>query len=97
MDISFLKESGSILSASYLNAVSNLLKMSSIPSIPDLTVGSIEQLLTISVENLAKQIDIAYLIKTEFSEQSTGIKNVIVLVPEIKSLNFLLRKLETFH
>jgi chemotaxis protein CheC len=97
MDISFLKESGSILSASYLNAVSGLLKMSSIPSIPELTVGTIDQLLNSAVDGLAKLMDVAYLINTEFSEQSTGLKNAIVLIPEIKSLNLLLKKLETFH
>lgn len=93
MEISALKECGSILAAAYLEAIGNFIQMSLIPSVPDLSLGEIGQILNEVFIDLSKRAEMAFCIETEFIESSHKIKGNFLLIPETKSLKIMLKGL----
>ena len=93
MDTSSLKECGSILAAAYLEAIGNFIHMSLIPSVPDLVMGEGKEILRNIFHDLAKRAELAFCIETEFMESVHKIKGNFLLVPEVKSLEIILKGL----
>ncbi len=93
MEQSALKEAGSILSASYLNALSDIMRLTLIPSVPTMVVNKVEVLFEAVFEKLIKESDIMLGIENEFIEASTRIKGHFFFMPEIKGLDVLLKAL----
>lgn len=93
MDISSLKESGSILSASYLTAIGDMMEMSLLPSAPELSLGEAKNILDKIFNDLAKRMEVAFCIETEFIESNDKIKGYFLLIPEVKSLDLILQAL----
>ena len=90
---SALKEAGSILAASYLKAISDFLKLSLIPSAPVLMFGEIKEILDKALSELTKRSEIAFCIETEFLESGSSVNGHFLLIPEIGSLEVILKAL----
>ena len=90
---SALKESGAILSSSYLRAIGGFMKMSLIPVTPNLVIGETEITLNRIFSELSRRSEIAFCIETEFIESDHKINGHFLLIPEIKSLELILKAL----
>lgn len=90
MEQSAIKEAGSILSASYLNALSELMKLTIIPSVPRLIIDKAGVVFESVFNNVFKKSDVLIGIETEFIEASTRIKGYFLFMPEEKGLEILL-------
>lgn len=93
MEQSAIKEAGSILSASYLNALSELMKLTIIPSVPRLMIDKAGVIFESVFNNVFKKSDVLIGIETEFIEASTRIKGYFLFMPEEKGLEILLKAL----
>jgi len=93
VDQSALKEAGSILAASYLKAIGDFLKLSLIPSVPVLMFGEIKEISDKVLSELTKRSEIAFCIETEFLESGSSVNGHFLLIPEIGSLEVILKAL----
>lgn len=89
METSALKEVGNILAASYLNAISQMLKMVLIPSVPGLAYDMAGAVLDYILIELSQEGETALLIETEFVSESR-IKGHFFLLPDPESLRLIL-------
>lgn len=90
MEQSALRETGSILSASYLNALTELLGMSLIPSVPKIMFDRAEIVIQSLFNGVLTKEDLILGIETEFVESSTKIKGYFLFVlNEIMISSFL--------
>ena len=90
---SALRETGSILSAAYLNALSELVHITLIPSVPKIVIDKAEVVLTSIFGQLLKEENIILAIETEFIEASTRIKGYFLFIPGEKGIHALLKGL----
>ena len=79
MSLSLIKEIGNVIIASYLNALSLVLKRMIIPSIPTLISGSVGEILNIILSPYAGE-DFSFLVETNFENQGSSIKGSFYLV-----------------
>lgn len=93
MEQSCLKETGSILSASYLNALSELMKLTLIPSVPKIVFDKAEIVVNSVFEQLLKESNIILGIETEFVEATTRIKGEFLFMPNEAGIEVLLKAL----
>ena len=89
MEQSALKEVGSILSASYLNALSDLMKITLIPSVPRMVFDKAGGVFDTVFEEIVTKSDIVVGIETEFVELTTRIKGQFLFMPDVKGLDAL--------
>jgi len=90
---SALRETGSILSAAYLNALSELVNITLIPSVPKIVFDKTEIVLNSIFGQLLKEENIILAIETEFIEASTRIKGYFLFIPGEKGIHTLLKGL----
>jgi len=90
---SALRETGSILSAAYLNALSELVNITLIPSVPKIVIDKAEAVLTSIFGQLLKEENILLAIETEFIESSTRIKGYFLFIPGDKGMQALFKGL----
>ncbi|MFH1453992.1 MAG: chemotaxis protein CheC [Armatimonadota bacterium] len=93
LEESALKELGSILTFSYLDAIGSLLELSIIPSVPVLASGAIEEVSGKILEDISKRFETVFCIETEFIETNNKIKGFFLLVPEVNSLSLIIKAL----
>lgn len=93
IDRSALKESGSILSASYLLAIGKFLKLSLIPSVPNYLDGVMGEIVKETLQKLMKISPVAFCIETEFVESARKINGHFLLLPDVNSLELILKAL----
>lgn len=89
LEQSALKEIGNILAGAYLNAVSHLLGVSLLPSIPGLAhdmVGAVTDFLLIELMPLA---DTALVLASEMREPASGLRGEFFFLPDPRSLAVL--------
>lgn len=96
LEQSALKEVGSILSASYLNALSEMTKLSLIISVPEYSTGDARLIDTILVH---KDLDPAKIkeglcIKTEFIEFANRMEGYLIFVPTQDAIEKILNRLK---
>jgi len=96
LEQSALKEAGSILAASYLKAIGGFLKFSLIPSTPNLKLNKMGKIVEEILAELAKRVEVAFCIETEFKESVSSINGHFLLIPEVKSLEAILKALGLF-
>ena len=92
MEASALKEVGNILAASYLNAISQLIKVVLIPSVPGLAFDMAGAVLDSVLIELGQEGETALLVETEFISDSK-ITGHFFLLPDPESLRLILRVL----
>lgn len=90
---SALKEAGSILSASYLNAISDLMKLTVIPSVPRMSFDRAEVVFESVFEPLRRDSDMVIGIETEFVEATTRIKGHFIFMPDRQGVSAILKGL----
>ena len=93
LEASGLKEAGSILSAAYLRAIGELMRMPLIPTVPSLLCGEVQSVLEKILKELKKRAETAFCIETEFVEASHRITGHFLLIPEVKVLRLMLQAL----
>ena len=90
---SALRETGSILSAAYLNALSDLINITLIPSVPKIVFDRAEVVMKSIFARLLKEEDIMLAIETEFIEASSRIKGYFLFIPGERGIHTLLKGL----
>lgn len=92
-DKSALKETGCLLAASYLQAIGDFLKLSVIPSVPVLMIDKMGEILDKVCTELAKRVDVAFCLETQFLELTNSTNGYFILIPDIKSLEIMFKSL----
>jgi len=90
MGMSTLKEVGNILASAYLSVLGNMLNITLIPSIPSLAhdmVGSVVDLVLISLGEVG---DFAFVFETEFYNVENDIKGHFFLLPDPDSIDVIM-------
>lgn len=90
---SALKETGSILSGSYLNTLSELLEITLIPSVPKIAFDKVEVVVESIFAKMLEEANIILGIETEFVEAASRIKGHFLFMPDTQGVEFLLKKL----
>jgi chemotaxis protein CheC len=87
---SALKEVGSIVTCSYLNALSQLIHTSSIPSVPGLASDMAGAVVDRALIELGQLSDYAVVIQTEFIEASQRVMGYLMFFPHPSSIEVIL-------
>lgn len=93
LEQSALKESGSILSCTYLNALSDMMKLTLIPSVPKMAFDKVDTVMQAVFGRYLKDVNLIIGIETEFIEASTRIKGHFLFMPDVNAIDLLLKKL----
>jgi chemotaxis protein CheC len=94
LDISAVKEIGNIMASSYLNAMSRLLEMILVPSVPGFAYDMAGAVLDFILIELGEHGDTALLIETSFGQDGDSLSGQLFLLPDPETLRTLLGKLE---
>jgi chemotaxis protein CheC len=84
MELSALKEIGNIITASYLNSLSDLTRMKIMPSIPDIAIDMASAILSVPAIEFGAIGDNILLIQTQFTDD-IDIDGYFVLIPDLES------------
>ena len=90
---SALKEAGSILGATYLNALSELTKITAIPSVPKIAFDKADEVVKAVFEPIDQKAGMILGVETEFVEASTRIRGHFIFMPDENGLKVLLKGL----
>ena len=90
---SALKEAGNILSAAYLNALSEFMGMILMPSPPTLVIDMSDAVLNETYLEVAQQSEYVFCVESEFElmESNERLRGFFLLMPDVGSLNAILR------
>jgi chemotaxis protein CheC len=94
MRISALKELGTILTGSFLNALSKFLDLQLIPTVPALAIDTMPAILNTLLVELSEDARYALLIQTEIFETETRLTGNIFLIPEADALDTMIRAIQ---
>ncbi len=91
LEQSAIKEAGNILSAAYMNALSDFMGMMLLPSVPSLVIDLAGAVLTTAYTNFGHERDYVFCIQTEFKmEEETSVQGHFLLLPDVESLQIIL-------
>lgn len=93
IDISGVTEIGNILISSYLNAISTLADINIKLSVPAISVNMAGAILSVPMVEYCYEFDKIMIIEGNFQFDDQEVSSNLILVPDVKSLSFLLRKL----
>jgi chemotaxis protein CheC len=90
---SALKEAGNILSAAYLNALSDFLGLMLLPSPPSLVVDMSGAVLTTAYAQFGAERDVLFAVETQFlfGDAEDHLRGYFLLLPDLASLRVILR------
>jgi chemotaxis protein CheC len=90
---SALKEAGNILSAAYLNALSEFMGMILLPSPPSLAIDMSDAVLSSTYVEVAQGSEYVFCVESEFSLMESGerLRGFFLLMPDPQSLTAILR------
>ncbi len=90
---SALREAGNILSAAYLNALSEFMGMILLPSPPSLAIDLSDAIMTSTFIDVAQGADYVFCVETEFhlTELNESLRGFFLLLPDLGSLTAILR------
>jgi chemotaxis protein CheC len=90
---SALREAGNILSAAYLNALSEFMGMKLLPSPPSLAIDLSDAVMSSSFLEVAQGSEYVFCVETEFRLQELGesLRGFFLLLPDRRSLTAILR------
>jgi chemotaxis protein CheC len=94
MEISALKEVGNILTSSYLTAVSALLNLALIPSIPAFAMDMAQAVVDLLLIELAEVTEQALVIQTDFASRDHSFSGHFFFLPDPRSIETLLAAIE---
>ena len=93
MELSVITEMGNIMAGSYLRALSTLTGLTIDMSIPSMTVDRLGALMSVPITEFAQVGDKVLFIDDGFKIDGVAIKSNIILIPEMESLETLMKKL----
>lgn len=93
MEQSLLVEIGNIMLSSYVNALSSLTNIHINLSVPQMAVNMLGGILSLPMAMMGIESDKLMMISGRFFMNGEELDNDILLLPDIKSLNTLLKKL----
>ncbi|MGO5114647.1 chemotaxis protein CheC [Candidatus Avoscillospira sp. LCP25S3_F1] len=94
MDISALREVGNIMISAYTNAMSGLTNMKIRPTVPAFAVDMQGAIMAVPMAEFGGQSDYIMAIGTNFIfDDDCTVPCRLLMSPDVRSLNFLLRKL----
>ncbi|MDB4949264.1 MAG: cheC [Gemmatimonadetes bacterium] len=95
LEQSAIKEAGNILSAAYMNALSDFMGLMLLPSVPSLVIDLCAAVLTTTYTNFGHERDYVFCIQTEFSmeEGKDAVSGHFLLLPDVESLQIILRSI----
>jgi chemotaxis protein CheC len=93
---SLLKEVSNILSCSYMNALGELLGFLTLPSVPGMVVDMVGAVLSSAVLEFGRDKDFIFCVETEFDfgDMRRPLSAYFLLLPDEKSLELILKKLD---
>ena len=93
MDYSVIKEMGNIMAGSYLQAISKLTDLTIDMSTPSMSVDMLGAVMSVPVATFAEVGDKVLYINDGFVIDGIDIKSNIILIPDMHSLDTLMKKL----
>lgn len=90
---SLLIEVGNIMISSYINAISTLTNMQISLSVPQIALNMLGGVLSLPMALIGLESDKIMMITGDFSIAGKGLNSDILLLPDVKSLNVLMKKL----
>ena len=93
LSASALEETGNIIISSYVNAITKLADIEVPLSVPSVAVNMLGGILSVPISMFGEVTDKLMLIQGEFLIGDTQLKGELLLLPDIESLNFLMKKL----
>ena len=93
MELSVITEMGNIMAGSYLRALSTLTGLTIDMSIPSMTVDMLGAIMSVPITEFAQVGDKVLFIDDGFKIDGVAIKSNIILIPEMESLETLMKKL----
>ena len=92
---SLIKEVSNILSCSYMNALGELLGVLILPSVPGMIVDMVGAVLSSVMLEFGRDKDFVFCVETEFDfgESKHPLSAYFLLLPDTKSLEIILKKL----
>jgi chemotaxis protein CheC len=92
LEQSAIKEAGNILSAAYMNALSDFMGLMLLPSVPSLVIDLCGAVLTTAYTNFGHERDYVFCIQTEFvMEGDEVVQGQFLLLPDVESLEIILQ------
>ena len=92
LEQSAIKEAGNILSAAYMNALSDFMGLMLLPSVPSLVIDLCGAVLTTAYTNFGHERDFVFCIQTEFvMEGDETVQGQFLLLPDVESLEIILQ------
>ena len=93
LEQSALREAGNILSAAYLNALSEFMGMILLPSPPTLAIDMSDAVMSSTFVEMAQGADYVFCVETEFrlTELNESLRGFFLLMPDVGSLTAMLR------
>jgi chemotaxis protein CheC len=90
---SAIKEAGNILSAAYLNALSDFMGLMIMPSPPSLAIDMAQAVLTTAYLQFGSDRDLVVCVETEFHmhDAAERLRGFFLLLPDVASLRAILR------
>ncbi|MCI8557816.1 MAG: chemotaxis protein CheC [Lachnospiraceae bacterium] len=93
LSASALEETGNIIISSYVNAITKLAGLEVPLSVPSVSVNMLGGILSVPMAMFGEVSDKLMMIQGEFLIGDTQLEGDLLLLPDIESLNFLLKKL----
>ena len=93
MQLSVITEMGNIMAGSYLRALATLTGLTIDMEIPSMTVDMLGAIMSVPITEFAQVGDKVLFIDDGFSVDGVDIKSNIILIPEMESLEILMKKL----
>lgn len=93
IDSSVLMEIGNIVISSYITAMASLVNMSVELSVPQLAVNMLGGIMSVPIAMMGQHSDRIMMITGEFKIDGKALNSNMLLLPDVQSLNVLMRKL----
>ena len=93
IDSSVLMEIGNIVISSYITAMASLVNMSVELSVPQLAVNMLGGIMSVPIAMMGQHSDRIMMITGEFKIDGKALNSNMLLLPDVESLNVLMKKL----
>jgi chemotaxis protein CheC len=91
MGRSLLKETGMIVTGSFLTALSKMVNTTIIPRVPNLTLDMVGAIIDFILIDLSQEVEFAIVIEIRFEEKQSHVSGHFFLLPNPDSLKIILK------
>jgi chemotaxis protein CheC len=97
MGRSLLKETGMIVTGSFLTALSKMVNATIIPRVPNLTLDMVGAIIDFILIDLSQEVEFAIVIEIRFEEEQSHVSGHFFLLPNPASLKIILKAIGVEH